>query len=329
MKKVVVVGFGFMGMTHSLNIFKNQDLELTAIIDKDIESIEQKLKQPEGNFSTGEIDPEKIRKVNKYHSLSDCINNENFDAVHVCVHTNLHYQITKEALQAGKHVLLEKPFSLDIKECRELIGLAYEKDLILMVAHVLRFVSPYLKLSSWIKTEEYGKLKFLSLTRFSGLPMWGQWVQKQSSFGSSGGALFDLLIHDIDYLNFVFGKPDKIKSKYLPGKLSEHDYISAWWEYQDFMVKVEGGNTFHSNFPFQAGFMAEFDKASVLYSTNDPDYIQVSNHSEIKRIKLDQEDGFYNEINYFKECLMTNSKPDYCSPESALESIELCYQHLK
>ncbi len=159
--------------------------------------------------------------------------------------------------------------------------------------------------------------------------MWGQWVQKQSSFGSSGGALFDLLIHDIDYLNFVFGKPDKIKSKYLPGKLSEHDYISAWWEYQDFMVKVEGGNTFHSNFPFQAGFMAEFDKASVLYSTNDPDFIQVSNHSEIKRIKLDEEDGFYNEIDYFKKCLMTNSKPDDCSPESALESIELCYQHLK
>ena len=329
MKKVVVVGFGFMGMTHTLNIFKNQDLELVAIIDNDIESIELKLKQPDGNFSTGEIDPDQIKKVNKYHSLSECINNEDFDAVHVCVHTNLHYQITMEALQANKHVLLEKPFSLDINECRELIRLAEEKNLILMVAHVLRFVPPYLKLKSWIKTEEFGKLKFLSMTRFSGLPMWGQWVQKQSSFGSSGGALFDLLIHDIDYLNFVFGKLKKINSMYFPGKLSKHDYVSAWWEYPEFMVKVEGGNTFHSNFPFQAGFMAEFDKTSVLYSTNDPDYIQVPNHTENKRIKLDNEDGFYNEIDYFKKCLMTNSKPDYCSPESAQESIELCYQHLE
>jgi len=177
--------------------------------------------------------------------------------------------------------------------------------------------------------EEYGKLKFLSLNRFSGLPIWGQWVEKQSSFGSSGGALFDLLIHDIDYLNFVFGKPIMINSKYFPGKLSEHDYISAWWEYPGFMVKVEGGNTFHSNFPFQAGFMAEFEKASVLYSTNDPDNIQVSNQDDNKRIELEPEDGFYNEIDYFKNCIKNNSKPDLCSPESALGSIELCYQHLK
>ncbi len=328
MKKVAVVGFGFMGMTHSLNIFKNQDLELVAIIDKDIESIEQKLKQPEGNFSTGEIDPDKIQKVNKYHSLTDCIDNEDFDAVHVCVHTDQHYQITKEALQAGKHVLLEKPFSLDINECRELIGLSHEKDLILMVAHVLRFMPPYLKLRSCIEKEEFGNLKFLSMTRFSGVPLWGQWVQKQSSYGSSGGALFDLLIHDIDYLNYLFGKPIQIQSKYLPGRLSVHDYISAWWDYPDFKVKVEGGNTFHSSFPFQAGFMAEFNKASILYSTNDPDYIQVSNHEENERIELDLEDGFYNEIDYFKECLVNNSKPEYCTPESALDSIALCYQHL-
>ena len=191
MKKVAVVGFGFMGMTHSLNIFKNQDLELVAIIDKDIESIEQKLKQPEGNFSTGEIDPEKIQKVNKYHSLTDCIENEDFEAVHVCVHTDLHFQITKEALQAGKHVLLEKPFSLDIQECRELIDRAHKKDLILMVAHVLRFMPPYLKLRSWIEKEEFGKLKFLSMTRFSGVAILSEtegerWASAPSStFGSS------------------------------------------------------------------------------------------------------------------------------------------------
>jgi hypothetical protein len=42
----------------------------------------------------------------------------------------------------------------------------------------------------------------------------------------------------------------------------------------------------------------------------------------------DLEDGFYNEIDYFKECLVNNSKSEYCTPESALDSIELCYQHL-
>ena len=210
-----------------------------------------------------------------------------------------------------------------------MIRLAKEKNLVLMVAHVLRFMPPYQKLKSIIEDEDFGKLKFLSLSRFSGVPLWGEWTQKQSAFGSSGGALFDLLIHDIDYVNFLFGSPAQIRSRYLPGRLSEHDYISAWWDYPEFLVKVEGGNIFHSNFPFQAGFMAEFDEASVLYSTNDPDIIHVSNHNENKQIKLKEEDGFYNEIDYFKECVLRKTRPDYCTPESALKSIELCYQHLK
>ena len=329
MKKVVVVGFGFMGMTHSLNIFENPSLELVAIIDKDVDGIERKLKQPEGNFATGKIDPEKIQKVKKYHSLSDCIEKEEFDAVHICVHTSLHNQITREALMAGKHVLLEKPFSLDPEECQGMIDLANEKDLILMVAHVLRFMPPYKKLKSLIKDETYGSLNFLSMTRFSGIPLWGEWAKKQSSYGSSGGALFDLIIHDIDFVNFLFGNPDKIESKYFAGKLSDYDYISAWWQYPGFRVKVEGGNTFHSNFPFQAGFMAVFDKASISFSTNDPDSVHIADHDTIKQMKLEEEDGFYNEIDYFRTCIENNSKPEYCTPESALESIKLCYQHLE
>lgn len=329
MIKVAVVGFGFMGMTHTLNIFRNPDIELVAIVDKDLDGIEDKLLNPEGNFSTSAIDPGDIQKVKKYRELSSCLENEPLDAVHVCVHTDQHFAVAHEVLLSGKHVLLEKPFSLDIKECRTLIDLASARDKILMVAHVVRFMAPYLKLRSWIQDKQYGELEFLSMTRHSGVPLWGQWKEKQTAFGSSGGALFDLLIHDIDYVNFVLGKPSTIKSTILPGKLSNYDYISAWWEYPDMQVKIEGGNTFHSSFPFQAGFMAKFEEASALYTTLEPDYIQVSDDAANTRLPLDQEDGFYNEIDYFKNCLLSNSKPALCTPESAMESIQLCYEHLK
>lgn len=329
MKKIAIVGFGFMGMTHAKSILKNDDLDLVAIVDKDLEGIEGKMNSDEGNFSTGEIDPELIRAVNKYGNLSACLQKNEVDAVIVSVHTDLHYRITKEALKAGKHVFVEKPFCLDIHEGEELISLAKEMNRILMVGHVVRFMPPYRKLREWITSEKYGKLNFLSLSRYSGIPTWGQWKEKQTDYGSSGGALFDLLIHDIDFLNFTLGNPDQIKSTNIPGALSKYDYVSAWWDYPKFKVKVEGGNTFHSNFPFQANFMAAFETASVYYSTNQPDFIRIADNVGITNELLGKGDGFYNEIEYFASCLESLSEPLECMPESALESIKICYKHIK
>ena len=112
------------------------------------------------------------------------------------------------------------------------------------------------------------RLKFLSLSRFCGLPSWGQWKEKNVK-ELSGGALFDLVIHDIDFANYILGMPSEIKCNYLPGEYTSHDYISAMWSYKesDVHVKIEGGFTFHSNFPFQASYMAQFEKASVLFTT--------------------------------------------------------------
>jgi predicted dehydrogenase len=320
-----------MGMTHTLSILKIKDLRLVAIVDSDVEGIEKKIKAESGNFSTGEVDPDIIKRINKYPELSECLNNETLDAVHICVHTDLHYDFAKQALENGKHVFLEKPMTLDIDKGQTLIDIAARKGLILMVGHVLRFMPPYEKLKSWIDKEAFGKLNFLSLSRFSGLPAWGQWKEKRADFGSTGGALFDLLIHDIDFAQYVLGIPDNIQSNILPGSLSNHDYIDALWSYKnrDLAVKVEGGNIFHTSFPFQAGYVAGFEKASIVYSTAHGDVIKIANHDEIKEVEAgDANEGFYNEIAYFSHCMNHGKAPVACLPESALETIKLCYKHI-
>jgi predicted dehydrogenase len=329
MKKVAVIGFGFMGVTHTLNILKSKNLELVAIVDKNPAAIEKGM-YPGGNLSTGKIEPAKLNKVNRYSTLDACLQAENLDAVHICVHTDLHYETAKKALQHGVHVLIEKPFCLDVRQGEELIALAKEKNLVLMVAHVVRFMSPYRKLKEWIDQEKYGKLKFLSLSRFSGTPEWGQWREKQNAFGVSGGALFDLVIHDIDFTLHILGNPCEINSYYLPGKLSRHDYINAIWEYpdKDVKVKIEGGNIFYSNFPFQANFMVQFEQASICYSTLS-DSILISDNEMLEEVRLNtSENGYYNEIAYFSRCIEKNSSPLECTPESSLETIKICYRHI-
>lgn len=332
MKKVALVGFGFMGLTHTINILKNKRLQLVAIVDKNIENIEKNLRNPAGNLSTGSISGDSLSGIRIYSALDDCLLHEKTDAIFICVHTDLHFEMAEKALNAGNHVFLEKPFCLEITQGEALIMLARQQNLLLMVGHVVRFMPAYRQLKQWIGSGEFGALKFLSLSRFSGVPAWGQWKEKQAAFGSSGGALFDLIIHDIDFVQSVLGQPDSIKSIVLPGKLSNHDYVSAFWRYDHsgVDVKIEGGNTFHSTFPFQASFAAQFRKASVLYTSLKPETISISIDIEAKLVPAgDANEGFSSEVEYFTACMEAQTSPVECTPESSLLTIQICYDHLK
>lgn len=329
MKKIAVTGFGFMGRTHVMNILMNPKLELVAVVDKNPDNIRNNLKESTGNFPTGSLEEESLSAINLYAGFEECLAREALDACVIAVHTDLHYNLAKQALEAGINVFLEKPFSLNIAHCEELIELAGQKNLILMIGHVVRFMPAYRILKEWIESRDFGVLKFLSLYRFSGLPAWGQWKEKQEDFGSSGGALFDLVIHDIDFAHWVLGKPDEIRSTCFPGRLSRHDYVNADWRFgSGAAVKIEGGNIFHSSFPFQAGFMARFERASVLYSSTSPGNIQITTDNDSRFVPAgDANDGFSGELDYFADCLNSKSHPALCTPESALQTIKLCYKH--
>ena len=304
-------------------------MSLRAIITRNVHGIADKVNGQIGNFSSGEIDANTILNVPAYKTLHECLKNQEIDAVHICVHTDLHYEMATEAMSRGLHVFLEKPFCLRIEEGRLLIALAKQNKVKLMVGHVVRFMEPYRKLKEWIDTKQFGDLKFISLSRFTGLPSWGQWKEKQQSYGSSGGALFDLIIHDIDFLNYVLGTPLKIDSNCYAGALSSQDYVSAHWYYKGVRAKVEGGNTFHSSFPFQAGYLAQFENASAVYSSRLPHYIQICNDEKIDEVPAgDAGEGFYQEIDYFASCIENSTEPLECTPESSLKTIELCYNHV-
>jgi predicted dehydrogenase len=327
---VAVIGFGFMGVTHSLNILRNKNLKLQALITRHPSEIPRRAEAQLGNFSAGSVDASTFTQIPSYTSLRECLKREKIDAVHICTHTHLHYDQAREAMELGLHVFLEKPMSLRVEEAELLIHYARQQKVKFMVGHVVRFMPAYRTLKRWVDEKKFGALEFISLTRFSGLPAWGQWKEKHADFGSSGGALFDLVIHDIDYLNYVLGPPGKITAVCHPGMLSMHDYVTAHWHYGTVTAKIEGGNIFHSGFPFQAGFMARFEKASVIYSSNNPECIQVASHDGVTEVSVGSpNEGFYEEIDYFTSCITNNQEPSECSPASSLQTLNLCYDHIR
>ena len=73
MMNVAVIGFGFMGITHSLNIMRNDKLKLRAIVTRNIADIPSRLMEQQGNFSSGDINAEGIARIPAYTSLRECL----------------------------------------------------------------------------------------------------------------------------------------------------------------------------------------------------------------------------------------------------------------
>lgn len=327
--RTAIVGFGFMGKTHAGNILRSDLMTLSAIVDRSPEAMDQAMA---GNLNTGSSDPSAWLSVRQYTDWDECLEKESLDLAYICVHTSMHYQMVMKALRKGLHVFIEKPFVLNVAEGEALIEEARRQQRKLGVAHVVRFMPAYIRLMECCRQETYGALKFLSLTRFSGIPHWGEWEKHRQDFGSSGGALFDLLIHDIDYVHYLLGKPDRIESLCRPGALSLHDYVSAIWHYEgrDWLVKVEGGNTFHARLPFEAGFKAMFERASVTWSSGNARELYVADDASLQTIALaDVGEGYRDEGTYFARCIVDGTYPEACSAESSLDTVRLCHQHIR
>jgi UDP-N-acetylglucosamine 3-dehydrogenase len=114
------------------------------------------------------------------------------DAVHIALPNALHYRVAKEALDAGKHVLLEKPMALTSREAFKLVQLADEKGLVLQVGHIFRFNNAVRMVRKIMKEGRVGKVYYLKL----------EWAASQQP-PKETDIVFDLAPHPIDILNFL------------------------------------------------------------------------------------------------------------------------------
>lgn len=142
----------------------------------------------------------KERLLNNYKEI---LETDRIDAVHICTPNETHYAICKEALMAGKHVLLEKPMTLNSQQAFELMDLAEKEDVTLNVGYIFRFNNALREARKLIKSEFFGDLYYLRL-------QWTDHVQPTPD----RDIIFDLGPHPIDVLNFLLGLwPSKMVCK--------------------------------------------------------------------------------------------------------------------
>jgi predicted dehydrogenase len=166
--KCAVIGAGYLGKFHAEKYASLKDCELIAVVDIN-ETAAMTVADKFG-----------AKALTDYHPLLGQV-----DAVSIVVPTSLHYQVAREFLASGTHVLVEKPITVTVEEADELIALANEKQVILQVGHLERFNPAVLGLD---KMEQ--KPLFIESHRLSPF----------NPRANDVSVVLDLMIHDIDII---------------------------------------------------------------------------------------------------------------------------------
>lgn len=181
-----LIGYGYWGRHLARNFYQYNGTKLVMCSDL----LNDRLKEVNEFYPT-------VKTTNNYR---DILNDPNISGVIIATPVEGHYAIAKEALDAGKHVLVEKPLTSNAKEAEELVKLAKERGKTLMVDHTFLYLAETEKIKELIKSGEMGDLYTLEMQRVSlGL------------FQRTVNVIQDLATHDIAILNYLLGtKPTAV-----------------------------------------------------------------------------------------------------------------------
>lgn len=327
MIKVGLIGAGFMGRTHAQCYAALPNAELVAVADVRKENAKEVAKE------TG---------AKAFPNADALIANADVDMVDICLPTFLHAEYTIKAAQKGLHILCEKPIALNVKEAEAMLRAADKAKVKFMVAQVIRFWPEYMVLRDWIKTKKLGKLISLNCTRVSPRPTWG-WQNWLNKAAKSGSALVDLHIHDVDFIRYILGDPIEVDAYGTQSK-GGWEHIFAVYTYpKKVSASAEGGWNFPASYPFKMAFSAVFAKGAIEFDSRCAQLAVYPEdgeplYPEIPTIDLDTGDrggnlsdiaGYFNEIQYFVNCLEKNEHPKIVTAVDARDSLALAMKELK
>ncbi len=303
MLKIALVGVGGISGAHIPAWDEMENAELVALCD---------------------IRPERMEKYEDkrhYTDFEEMLNNEEIDILDICLPTYLHADYAVKAMERGIHVICEKPISLKEEDIDRVYETAKKNNVKFMVAQVLRFWPEYELLKEIYDTKKYGNLLSATMTRLGCYPKWS-WDGWMMDEKRSGLVPFDLHIHDLDYMVYAFGMPEKVAYQYR-AKRPDQDFLSINYDFGDFTINTEA-SWYATSYPFTAEFRFQFEDAVVanengkmIIYLRDDEKIDLSADAEgdTGAINLPKSNAYANEIQYFFDCVVNDKPVEKINPE--------------
>jgi predicted dehydrogenase len=313
--RIAVLGLGFMGSTHLKALRNVKDAELGAVVSSDDRKLSGDLSDIAGNLG-GPGEKMDFSGAARYHAIEEALRDPEIDAVDICLPTDKHTPVAIEALRAGKHVLVEKPMALDGAAADSMIAEAERSGRLLMTAQVLRFFPAYESAWKMLKSGELGPVRSAMFRRRCAAPGWSKWL---SDAAKSGGGVFDLLIHDVDFCIAVFGAPQAVSATGYEDASRGIDHILARLHYPGLDAIVTGGWHHPKAYPFSMEFTVISDGGTLEFNSAGRPLTLYDLGGLESVVPVSEKDGFEAELEYFVQCVSSGAKPERCPPgESAL-----------
>lgn len=306
--KIAILGSGAMGSAHARAFARLPGIEIVGVSSRSLDKAKTLASRVGARAATDDM---------------EWIRDPAVDALSITLPTHLHKPYTIAALNAGKHVLLEKPFGLDIAECDAMIRAWRKSGKILMLAHVLRFWGEYAAVMDLLADGSLGKPRSALAARLSTRPAWADWFRDPKQ---SGGAVLDLMVHDFDVVNAIFGKPRAVFAQGRQGKRGAWDHVVALIEYAGASATVEGSVMMPKHFPFTMSLRVSAERGAIEFSSRaggaeiesaNTAAVSVFTDTETRKLTAAAGDAYDKQVEYFVECVRRNRQPTLGTPTQA------------
>jgi predicted dehydrogenase len=307
--RIAVLGAGEMGKTHLAAYARDDRVEIAGVASRTGSSARALAKLYDIGSST---DPMRY------------IKDDRIDAIDVTTPTALHRKCVEAALEHGKHVFVESPMALDLSEAESMAETAERSKRILMVAESGRFVPERVRIEKMAEDGVFGRpLDFRAsvLTK--------KYWEGRSAI-NFGEPLFEKMIHDFDYFNWIAGQPVIVQCLGAEGQNGGIERATVHlWTADDVHGVLELNVGMPSSYPYTSHLRVQFEEG-VLESDVclcDPEPLitltSFPNAGQAQELVVGDVSAFQEECSYFVSCLEKRADPAFLGPENAIKALQV------
>ena len=326
---VGIVGLGFMAATHITAYRASPEARIHAVCNPSGRCLDGDLTKVGGNINANDPVRLDMTQVKGTREFADLLNDPEIDLIDICTPTLQHPEMFAAALRAGKHVICEKPLARDSKSAGEMAAAAMAAEggrIFSMPAMCLRFWPEWAWLKLAIANNTYGKVLSARFRRMAEPPHWGQKHFAQGA--SSGGALLDLHIHDVDFIQYCFGKPRRVFATGYTKYTGAIDHVVAQFEVASgAIVHAEGSWAMSPGYGFHMSYTVNFENATADYDLvrAPSDMLKLFRPGQpAEVIKCSGADGYVQELQHIFEAIQKGVAPSVVTMADGLAAIQIC-----